>query len=272
LEKILAVLVALMGACFLLTAIMVVPSWSEIFSGLVPGIPREQGAALIVGSMVGTTFSSALLYCRSIIVKQKGWTMVHEQQGRNDALVSVGMMFFLSIAVMICAAGTLFVKNMPITNTVDMVQTLEPLAGRFAILVFIVGIVGAGLSSLIPTILIAPWLISDYKNEPINPRSSYSRIFVCIAIVIAALAPFIPKDVANPVTIMLITMALLAVILPLSTIGITILLNQKEAMGENRNGLLLNIACGAAIIFSVIMAIITVIGLVEEISNIMQRI
>jgi Mn2+/Fe2+ NRAMP family transporter len=272
LEKLLAVLVTLMGVCFLITAIKVVPSWNDILSGLVPGVPSEEGSALIVGSMVGTTFSSALLYCRSIIVKQKGWALAQEKQGRNDALISVGMMFFLSIAVMICAAGTLFVKQMPITNTVDMVETLEPLAGRFAILVFIVGIVGAGLSSLIPTILIAPWLISDYKNQPIDPKSPYSRVFVCLAILTGILAPFIPKEVANPVTIMLITMALLAVILPLSTIAITVLLNQEEAMGEHKNSLLMNVVCACTIIFSVIMAVITVFGLIEEISAIVQRV
>ena len=272
LEKLLAILVTLMGLSFLVTAILVVPSWNKIIAGLVPGIPREQGAALIVGSMVGTTFSSALLYCRSIIIKQKGWTKSQERQGRNDALVSVGMMFFLSIAVMMCAAGTLYVNKIPMTNTVDMVQTLEPLAGRFAILVFIIGIVGAGMSSLIPTILIAPWLISDFKNEPINPKSTYSRVFVILAIMIAFAAPFIPAHVANPVTIMIITMALLAVILPLSTIAITILLNQKQAMGEFKNGWLLHTACGAAILFSVVMAAITVVGLVEEIFRIMHKI
>ena len=271
LEKVLAALVALMGACFLITAVLVVPSWREILAGLVPGVPREPGASLIVGSMVGTTFSSALLYCRSIIVKQKGWTPAQERQGRNDALVSVGMMYFLSIAVMICAAGTLYIRQMPVTNTVDMVQTLEPLAGRFAILVFIIGIVGAGVSSLIPTILIAPWLISDYTNRPIDPKSPHSRIFVILALFIAVLAPFIPQQVANPVTIMLITMALLAVILPLSTIAITVLLNQKEAMGEHVNSLRMNVVCLCVILFSVIMAVITVIGLTEEIKFIIDR-
>ena len=145
-----------------------------------------------------------------------------------DALVSVGAMFVLSIAVMICAAGTLYVARQPVEAAVDMVKTLEPLAGKFAITLFVAGIVGAGLSSLIPTILIGPWLIADYTNRPIDPRSRASRILVSVAVLIALGAPYLPSSIAKPVFLMILTMALLAVILPFSTIAITILLNQKD--------------------------------------------
>jgi manganese transport protein len=259
LEKILAALVMVMGISFIATAGLVVPSWRGVLSGMIPQVPREPGASLLVAGMAGTTFSSAILYCRSITIKAKGWSLAQEKTAQMDTRVSVSIMFLLSFAIMICAAGTLYVINKPIENAIDMVRILEPLAGKFAILLFIVGIVGAGVSSLIPTILIAPWVISDYTRQELDPRSWKSRVFVMIGVFICLTGPYLST---NPVILMILTMALLAAILPLSTVAITVLLNQKH-LGKNRNGLLMNTACAATILFSIVMSYYSVIGLLE---------
>ena len=96
-------------------------------------------------------------------------------------------------------------------------------------------------------------------NTSNNIYYHYCRIFVSIGILIGLIGPYIKT---KPVSLMIVTMALLAVILPLSTIAITILLNQKY-MGENKNSALMNLACSGAIIFSIIMSYYGVIGLLE---------
>jgi manganese transport protein len=257
LEKVLAILVAVMGVSFIASALIIVPEWNVILSGLVPIVPKESNATLIIAGMAGTTFSSAILYCRSITFKEKGWTLLQNHKARTDAIVSVTVMFVLSIAVMICAAGTLYVIGKPIEETVDMVRILEPLAGNFAITLFMLGVVGAGVSSLIPTILIAPWVISDFSNKKLDPKSRENRIFVIIGSVVALIGPYIG---AKPIILMIFTMALLAIILPLSTISITILLNQNH-LGENKATPITNISLIAAIIFSFIMAYFGVVGI-----------
>ncbi|HPN35703.1 MAG TPA: Nramp family divalent metal transporter [bacterium] len=257
LEKILTALVMIMGMAFLITAVLVVPSWKDILAGLLPRVPPEPDASLIVAGMAGTTFSSSILYCRSITIKEKGWRLADRKKADFDTAVSVLMMFLLSIAIMICAAGTLYVMNRPVENAIDMVRTLEPLAGKFAISLFILGIVGAGVSSLIPTILIAPWVLSDYTNRKINPATGNSRFFVLLGVLVCLTGPYIRT---NPVALMVLTMALLAVILPLSTIAITLLLNQKR-LGEKKNTLLLNAACLGAILFSLVMSYYGLIGI-----------
>lgn len=261
LEKLLSLLVAVMGGSFVVTAMLLVPSWHGIFAGLVPRIPAEPDASLVVAGMAGTTFSSAILYCRSITLKQKGWTIADAKRAGSDSVVSVVVMFVLSIAVMICAAGTLHNAHKPIDAAVDMVQTLEPLAGTFATTLFVAGVVGAGISSLIPTVLIGPWLIADYTNRPINPRAKSSRILVSVAIVIALGAPYFPPSVAKPVFLMILTMALLAAILPFSTVAILVLLNQKAHMKEHSNSAAMNVACLGAIVFSIVMSYYAVVGL-----------
>jgi Mn2+/Fe2+ NRAMP family transporter len=259
LEKLLGLLVGLMGICFPVTAILLVPSWREILAGLVPGVPNEPNASLLVAGMAGTTLSTAMLYCRSITIKAKGWGREKERGARFDALVSAVSMFILSMAVMVCAAGTLYVSNKPVEDTIDMVRTLEPLAGQLALSLFVIGIVGAGLSSLIPTILIAPWLISDYTGSPINPKSLSNRLFVILGVGFGLTGPFMDL---KPVFLMVATMALLAIVLPFSMIAITVLLNQRH-LGEFRNSLPANLACLGAIVFSLVMAYYGAVGLID---------
>jgi manganese transport protein len=267
LEAVLASLVAIMGICFLACAVLVVPSWKDIFTGLMPGVPREPGADMLVAGMAGTTFSAAMLYCRSITLKAKGWGMEQSRRALVDAGVSGFCMFLLSIAVMICAAGTLFVNHKPIEETIDMVKTLEPLAGKFAFALFIIGILGAGLSSLIPTILIAPWLISDYRGEKIEPKSWLSRGFVILGVIVGLAGPLTGF---KPVPLMVATMALLAIVMPFSMVAITVLLNQKR-MGPSKNTLLLNLGCASAIVFSLIMCGYGVIAFVGDAQKLLQK-
>lgn len=266
LEALLAVLVGLMSFCFVVTAILLVPSWRDIFASLVPAIPDDPNASLIVAGMAGTTFSAAMLYCRSITIKDKGWGPEQDRRAWLDAMVSASCMLVLSIAVMICAAGTLYVAGKPVEDTIDMVRTLEPLAGQFAFSLFVAGIVGAGLSSLLPTILIAPWLISDFQGVPINPKSPASRFFVVLGIGFGLAGPFIDL---KPVSLMVATMAVLAIVLPFSVIAITVLLNMKH-VGKYRNSLLLNLVCLGAILFSMVMSYCGVVGLVETIRTMLR--
>ena len=263
LEKIMAVFVGGMGLSFLVTAALLVPSWREIVAGLAPRMPQESNATLIVAGMAGTTFSTALFFARSITIKAKGWTLAQIGPARVDAAVSAIALFLLGMAVMICAAGTLYPIGQAVERPLDMVRTLEPLAGRFAISLFIGGVVAAGVSSMIPTILIAPWLIADYRNTEINPRSRVSRVFVTVGLALGAIAPYIPPSFAKPVALMIVTMALLAIVSPFSMIAIMTLLNQKRAMASYKNNTLENLACLAAIAFSVVVSYFGVVGLIE---------
>ena len=136
-ENILSVFVALMGICFILTTFMVIPDASSVISGLVPGIPEEANAGLLVAGMIGTTMGGVLYVTRSITIKQKNWSVAELKLEKRDAFVSSLLMFLLSIAVMAAAAGTLYPLGLHVENAIDMIKLLEPLAGRFAISVFV---------------------------------------------------------------------------------------------------------------------------------------
>ena len=106
-EKVLAVFVGIMGLSFVLTMFMVIPDPEEVLRGLIPSVPKDSDAMLIMAGMVGTTMGAILYVVRSILVQEKGWGSGDLKAERRDAIISVSMMFILSVAVMAAAAGTL---------------------------------------------------------------------------------------------------------------------------------------------------------------------
>jgi len=257
-EKVLIVFVITMGICFIMSMILVIPEPSVVIKGLVPRLPDEPNAHLIAAGMAGTTLSAAVFIIRSIVVSEKGWGVNNLRLEVKDAFVSATMMLILSAAVMACAAGTLYPRGIGVERAVDMVTTIEPLAGRFAISIFVAGIVSAGLSTVFPIILIAPWLVCDYMNIPRNIRSPLFRILGAIGILFGL---FVPVFGGRPVWIMIASQAFQATIMPIVTITMIILLNRKDIMGKHTIGFWMNLGCWLTFIFSLVMAYTGIVGL-----------
>ncbi|MBN2639744.1 MAG: divalent metal cation transporter, partial [Bacteroidales bacterium] len=191
----------------------------------------------------------AVFIMRSTVVAEKGWTIKNLKDEKRDAFVSASMMLLLSGVIMAVAAGTLHVMGLKLDNTVEMVQLFEPIGGNVAAFILILGIVGAGLSSMFPILLITPWLIADYTGKPRNIHSSQSRLLVFIALLFTFGSVFLKQ---RPPALMVFSMAFQACILPAVAIPIFFLMNRKKLMGNNKAKPMENIGVLAVILFSLL--------------------
>ena len=248
-EKFLIILVILMGLSFIIVFFMVKPSFSSIAGGLVPSIPKTDGTLRLIAAITGTTCSAAVFIMRSTVVAEKGWTIKNLKLEKRDAAVSASMMLFLSLVIMAVSAGTLHVMGMKMNNTVEMISLFEPLGGKIAAIVLIMGIVGAGISSIFPIILIAPWLISDYTGRPRNIRSPMYRILGLVGVLFGFGMQFINT---TPPLLMVFSQAFQALILPAVAIPIFILVNRKSLMREYVAGTRMNISLIVIILYSLL--------------------
>jgi Mn2+/Fe2+ NRAMP family transporter len=260
-EKVLAVFVGIMGLSFILTMFMVIPDPQEVLQGLVPRIPGDSDAMLIMAGMVGTTMGAILYVVRSILVQEKGWGSSDLKAERRDAIVSVSMMFILSVAVMASAAGTLHPLGLKVDNAIDMVKLMEPLAGRFAISIFVGGIVAAGLSSLFPIVLLAPWLFADFNNKPRNMKSTSSRLLVLFGVLLGLVVPVFG---GRPVLVMIMSQAMAAIVSPLVLALMLYIYNKKSIMGNNTLATGSNIFFAVILLFTIAMAAAGLIGIIGQ--------
>ena len=250
-EKILVIFVTIMGLSFIISLFMVYPLPVEVVKGLVPTIPKVEGGQMMVAAFVGTTMAAATFLSRPLFVKGKGWTIKNRSQQKKDAIIAASLVFFISASVMAVACGALFHQGQPVTKVLDMVNTLEPVAGKFALTLFFFGTLSAGLSSIFPCLLIAPILLADYQSGELDTNSKQFRIITAIACVFALIVPVYG---ANPIEMQILSQVFNVFVLPLVILGIILLINNKKIMAEYKAGILLNIGLFAALFFSCVIS------------------
>ena len=261
-ERSLAVIVAVMSACFLINFFIMMPPPVDIIKGLLPSVPEVNGNGgagplLVIASMVGTTVFSGLFIIRTTLVKEAGWTLKDARTQRNDAIFAVGMMFLISASIMAAAAGTLHTEGLGLSKASQMIELLEPLAGPLATSLFAIGIIAAGVSSQFPNVLMLPWLLCDYNETKRDMTLPKYRIMVFSISLLGLVVPFFG---ARPVLVMIVSQAFNAVILPMTVACIFYLANRKDLMGDYRNKAIANLILTAILLFSLFTSFIALKG------------
>ncbi|APQ16672.1 Nramp family divalent metal transporter [Maribacter hydrothermalis] len=259
-EKILVIFVTIMGLSFIISLFMVYPLPIEVMQGLVPSIPKVEGGQMMVAAFVGTTMAAATFLSRPLFVKGKGWTKKNLGQQKKDAIIAACLVFLISASVMAVASGALFHQGQPVTKVLDMVNTLEPVAGKFALTLFFFGTLSAGLSSIFPCLLIAPILLADYQSGELDTNSKQFKIITAIACLFALIVPVFG---ANPIEMQIVSQVLNVFVLPLVIFGIMLLVNNKVLMHKYKAGIWLNIGLTAALFFSCVISYNGIIALLD---------
>jgi len=259
-EKILIIFVGIMGVSFFISLFFVHPLPQEILLGLIPTIPDAPGSNMMVAAFVGTTMAAATFLSRPLFIRGKGWTIKDLKTQKNDAIIAATLVFIISASIMAVAHGALFHQGKPVTQVLDMANTLQPIAGKFAVSIFFFGTLSAGLSSIFPCMLIAPLLLADYQSGELDTNSKQFRIITLIASLVALIVPIFG---ANPIEMQIMTQVFNVFVLPLVILGIIFLTRKKELMKGHSFPVLIYVVLLAAFSFSCIISYSGILGLLE---------
>ncbi len=259
-EKILIIFVTLMGLSFLLSLFFVQPLGVDVLKGLVPTIPDVPGGKMLVAAFVGTTMAAATFLSRPLFVKGKGWDIKNLKQQKKDAITAAILIFIISGTIMAVASGALFYEGKEVTHVLDMANTLEPVAGKWAVTIFFFGALSAGLSSIFPCLLIAPLLIADYQSGELDTNSRQFRIITAIACLVALIGPAFG---ANPIEIQILSQVFNVFVLPIVVLGIILMLSNKKVMKEYKTSIWVYIGLFAALFFSLVISFNGILALLD---------
>ncbi len=248
-EKVLVLFVSMMGLSFLFTLFFVLPQPTEVVMGLVPKIPKVEGAGILIAAFVGTTMAAATFLSRPLFIQGKGWTKADFDTQRNDSIVAAMLIFVISGSIMAVSSGSLHGNGHEITHVLDMSKALEPSMGKFAVSIFFIGTLSAGLSSIFPCLMIVPLMIGDYNSGKLDVQSKRFKIITGVASILALTVPVFGF---NPIKGQIITQVFNVFGLPLVVLSLLILWNRK-AVGLPANRILTNLIMAAAFVFSLII-------------------
>lgn len=259
-EKILVVFVTLMGVSFLLSLFFVQHLPVDVVKGLTPTIPDMPGGKMLVAAFVGTTMAAATFLSRPLFVKGKGWTIKNLNQQKKDAITAALLIFIISGTIMAVAAGALFYEGKEVTHVLDMANTLEPIAGKWAVTIFFFGALSAGLSSIFPCLLITPLLVADYQSGELDTNSKQFRVITFIACLVALIGPAFG---ANPIEIQILSQVFNVFVLPAVVLGNILIVNNKKIMKGYETSIGVSAGLFTALFFSLVISYNGIVALTE---------
>ncbi|MCR9262909.1 MAG: Nramp family divalent metal transporter [Flavobacteriaceae bacterium] len=256
LERIFVGLVALMGVCFVICALLTQPSISDILQGMfVPSLP--EGSLLTVIALVGTTVVPYNLFLHASLVKEKWKSDKDLKAVKWDTAISIGLGGLVSLAILVTASAA---PIDDVSNVLDMAKGLEPLFGKMAVHLMGVGLLAAGITSAITASLAAAFVASScfgWSGGMQDKRFKMVWGFVLFCGVF-----FLSFDIQLIQVIQFAQMAN-GVLLPIMAILLLWIVNRKSIMGPYKNTWIQN-AIGIAIVaFSIFLgakSIFKVIG------------
>ncbi len=250
-EKMLALFVSLMGLSFIFTLFFVYPLPGDVIRGLIPTIPEVEGAGILLAAFVGTTMAAATFLSRPLFIQGKGWTKADLKTQRNDSIIAAVLIFCISGAIMAVASGSLYGTGTQITHVLDMSKALEPSVGKFAVSIFFLGTLSAGLSSIFPCLMIVPLMLGDYNSGKLDVSSGRFKLITGVA---SLLALSVPLFGFNPIKGQILTQLFNVFALPLVVAVFLVLWNRKNAGLPSRRWAT-NLILVGAMVFSLIIMV-----------------
>ncbi|MBF0795336.1 Nramp family divalent metal transporter [Mammaliicoccus lentus] len=234
-EKVMTVLVLVMGVIFITTVIVIQPDFGAVLKGaFVPSIPN--GSLLTVIALIGTTVVPYNFFIHASSIHERFNGIKDLKAVRIDTIVAIGLGGIISAAILI-TAGTL-IEGDEVSSLVQLSEPLKPILGDFAPLFMSIGLFSAGLSSAIASPMGAAATISSCLRWKGGVKSKKYRFVFAVVIFIGIITSALGFE---PLEVLLLAQALNGVILPIIAILIFIILNKKNMMGKFANGIVLNI-------------------------------
>lgn len=247
-ERVLLVLVAVMSAVFVLTAIVVRPDVGAMLTGMVvPSVPA--GTALTVIALIGTTIVPYNLFLHSNLVQEK-WskdtpTDVAVARAGRDTALSMSVGGLITLAIVVTAAGSLFAAGVDADSVEAMAVQLRPLLGPASEYVFALGLFAAGLTSAVAGPLGGAYAISSSLGWSTDLKN---RRFQAIWSAIVLIGMVVALSGGNPLAVLLFAQATNGVLLPVIVVSLLVVMNRRALLGEYRNGPVANVLGGLIVV------------------------
>ncbi|MGH7656436.1 MAG: NRAMP family divalent metal transporter [Gemmatimonadaceae bacterium] len=232
---------------YVVTAFDVDPDWRRVLHAtVVPSMPRGRDGWATLVALIGTTISPYLFFWQASqeveVEKAAGRLSLKARRGATpteivDRKIDIGFgTFFSNVAmffIIVTTASTLHAHGeTQLSTSADVAAALRPLAGRFAMLLYTIGIVGTGLLA-IPTLAgSAAYAFAETFNwrQGIDETFTRARAFyavIALSIALGALMGFVGM---SPVKALYWTAVINGLLAPFLMVGILHAASDKKLM------------------------------------------
>ena len=234
-------------------AILAKPHWGDVGTAIVaPHFQLSSGYLVLFIATAGTTITPFMqLYVQSAVV-ERGIGV--EELNAERAEVTSGSIFANLVAgfIIIATGATLFVHgDHTVDNAADAARALAPFAGRYAEVLFAVGLLGASLLAAAILPVTAAYVIAETFGfeKGISHRPSDAPVFVGVITTLIGIGAIVALIPGVPVIRLLVGVQVVnGILLPITLFFVWRLAANRKLMGAFANGRTFNVLAGATVI------------------------
>ena len=236
-----------------IAAILARPEWGSVGRAIVaPNVHASRGYLFLFIATAGTTITPFMqLYVQSAVV-ERGVGV--DELNAERAEVASGSIFANLVAgfIIIATGATLYLHGeRHISTAAEAAKALEPFAGRYAEVLFAVGLLGASLLAAAILPVTAAYVVAETFGfeKGISRRIHEAPVFVAVISVLIAVGTAVAVIPGIPVIGLLVGVQVVnGALLPVLLVFIWRLASSRELMGDYRNGRVFNAVAGLTVL------------------------
>jgi len=239
------------------------PNWTEVGRAFIsPSFHLEVGYVTIFVTIIGTTIAPWMQFYQQASIADKGIQVKDYAYERVDVVVGSLFAVFVASFITIACADTIHKAGLNIETAKDAALALGPLAGKYASILFALGLLNASLFSAAILPLSTAYTVCEafgWENSVSHDLKEAPIFFGIYAVMIVLGAAIILLPVKSLIQAMLISQTFNGVLLPVILIAMLVLINDKRLMGKFKNGRVFNILAWATTVLLIILALILIV-------------
>ncbi|MDI6894653.1 MAG: divalent metal cation transporter [Bacillota bacterium] len=260
-------LLSLVYLTYVISGLLARPHWGTVMHALVvPRLYPEPGFLTLLIATIGTTITPWMPFYQQALVSDKGLTAGQVGYARLDTYLGAVMTDTVSFFIIVSCAVLLYPRGIMIETAAEAAAALAPVAGRYAALLFAVGLLNASAmgASVVPLSTAHAVAEGFGWESTVGRRFSQAPVFIGLytALLILGAATVLVPGI-NLVHTMLLAQTVNGILLPLILILMLKLASDRRLMGRHANSRLSNTvswaAAGLLIALTVVLLLSTII-------------
>ena len=261
---------------YIVTAFLIHQNWKEIgLATITPHFEWSKAYLLNIIAMLGTTISPYLFFWQAdeeveeelangkLRMMGKGSPKINKEdikQMRSDTVVGMFFSNLITFFIIITSASTINTAGLENISALTLAESLRPLAGDYATILFALGIIGTGMLAVPVLAGSAAYAISEAFGwkEGLNKTFAQAKGFYSTIIIATILGISFSFTSIDPIIVLYYSAILNGLLAPPLLFIILLIANNKKILGKYINSKLSNFF---GIIITIIMSISTILFL-----------
>jgi len=252
----------MLAFAFLVAAVKYHPPLGGLARGFAPSMPRTDAAHywFLAISIIAANVSPYMFIFYSSGAIEEEWDEKSLTMNRVSAIVGMSFGALIALAVIVCSAMVFAPLKINIDKYEQIAFVLVPAFGKWGVPLFaiILGVCCFGAAceiSLATAYSLAQTLGWNWGEDKKPKKEARFAVTYTMMIVVGAILMITGLD---PLKLTMFTMAITAVVLPLTVIPFLVLMNDERYVGEHTNGPIGNTVIIVTIVLTAIVAIVTI--------------